>query len=236
MLTPKPAPSPLPTAEMRSPRSSTPAGRRCIAEDPDGQPLTLLDREDGLGSADDQRVKERRTLAVGYERQVSGSGLGVAGSPYLGGVQRHRGQSDARGRAHAPGRVCSSQVDAGRPGYLPLTLGFPEFWPGEVDHSSIRDDPLPVGAAVPDARGLRTAGGLVSKHSMMPVAVWQRVHLRVKSPVPRLFEQQRLPLAVWFGDELHLASPLDHRRGRVDPARLDFTPGAVQDMRSASNG
>jgi len=76
----------------------------------------------------------------------------------------------------------------------------------------------------------------VSKHSMMPVAVRQRVHLRVKSPVPRLFEQQRLPLAVWYGDELQLASPLDHRRGRVDPARLDFTPGAVQDMRSASNG
>src|SRR6266851_1302015 len=85
-------------------------------------------------------------------------------------------------------------------------------------------------------RGLRTAGGLVSKHSMMPAAVRQRVHLRVKSPVPRLFEQQRLPLAVWFGDELHLASPLNHRRGRVDPARLEFTPGAVQDMRSASNG
>ncbi len=85
-------------------------------------------------------------------------------------------------------------------------------------------------------RGLRTAGGLVSKHSMMPVAVRQKVHQRVKSPVPRLFEQQRLPLAVWYGDELHLASPLDHRRGRVDPARLDFTPGAVQDMRSASNG
>src|SRR5258707_14019813 len=116
MLTPKPAPSPLPTAEMRSPRSSTPAGRRCIAEDPDGQPLTLLDREDGLGSADDQRVKERRTLAVRYEKQVSSSGLGVAGRPYLGGVQGHRGQSGGRGGGHGPFRACSSPAEARRPG------------------------------------------------------------------------------------------------------------------------